>query len=126
MGNHKASYHPQLITCPVPNELSSLVPQAVSLQSTDDCKQMETNVLRVIYEPKSSKNQLTVKKPSIGVCVKAFRYGAFDISIRLIEWLEMVRILGGEKVHFYVLGATEQVRRLLKHYQQDVCAYVIL
>ena len=120
MENVKGFYQTQLITCPVPKELSTLVPQAISLQSTDNCKQMKNNVLRVIFEPKLSINQQSVSKPSIGICVKAFRYGAYDISVRLIEWLEMVRILGAGKVYFYVFGAMDNLRKLLKHYQQDV------
>ncbi|KAJ6219227.1 hypothetical protein RDWZM_005039, partial [Blomia tropicalis] len=76
-----------------------MIPQAVSLQSTNDCNQLKenvTNVLRIIYEPSLPTN-LSINEPRIGVCVQALRFGTYDVSVRLIEWLEMVRILGAER-----------------------------
>ena len=96
------------------------MPQAISIQTTDDCakiNQHPDNVLRVIH------NQRKVPKtgkPSIGICVQAFRFGTYDVSVRLVEWLEMVKLMGAEQVYFYVYGATPNMFKVLKSYQNEV------
>ena len=134
-----------MATCDVPKEYASQVPQAMSIQSTSDCYQMEEtpgNVLKVIYNRRKAVST-EAKKPSIGVCVQAFRFGkalnwlyvvstlffyknttrftgTYDVSVRLVEWLEMVRIMGAEKVFFYLYGATGNMIRVLNHYVKEV------
>lgn len=82
------------------------------------------NVLRVIHNtpvpPAPAPQKATLKKPSIGVCVQAFRFGTYDVSVRLVEWLEMVKLLGADKVYFYVYGATESMMKVLRHYEKEV------
>ena len=98
-----------------------------------------SNVLRVVQNlPKPH-----FQKPSIGVCVQAFRFGTYDVrfvvslphgngvcvylhccivlcSVRLVEWLEMIKILGADQVYFYVYGATGNMLKVLKHYEKEV------
>ena len=119
-GLQKEDYHSQLITCPVPKAHGQDVPKAVSLQSRGDCHHLETsvsNVLRVVQSPKPS---LPRKKRSIGVCVQALRFGTYDVSVRLVEWLELVRLMGADKVHMYLYSATQNMYKVLRHYQKDV------
>lgn len=140
-------YKSQLITCPVPQDHLHDVPQAVSVQQNNgDCSQVETiprNVLRVIQ---SFKPSLPPIKRSIGICVKALGYGGEvkvksfaqtftrtfcrlvtrQASVRLVEWLEMVRLMGANKVYLYVYAMSESVRQVLEHYQTDVRLSVLL
>lgn len=118
MPDRTGPYHTALITCPVPSLHLSEIPQAVSLQAYGHCDYVEqepSNVLRVIYKP-SLKNTTN----SIGICVKSLKLSTYDVSVRLIEWLEMVRIFGAEKVYFYVYGVTDNLQRVIEHYAAEV------
>lgn len=74
-----------MATCDVPKEYVNKVPEAMSIQSTGNCNEMEAspgNVLKVIYNKRSTQvagvkteNMTEKKKPSIGICVQAFRFG---------------------------------------------------
>ena len=113
-------YHPQLITCPVPDGHIGHVPRAVSLQAHGQChmvEQMPSNVLRVVVPHKPGNR---AHRRSIGVCVIALKFATFDMASRLVEFLEMVRLMGADKVHFYVLGVSKNMRRVLQHYQKEV------
>lgn len=48
----------------------------------------------------------------------------WDFSVRLVEWLEMVKLLGGEKVYFYILGAQSSVMKVLNYYTREVGFWV--
>ena len=108
-------YWPIIITCVIPKEVDSLVPRAVSLIETNDCPKKAHNSLRVIYE-KPNKT-----KESFAVCHKALRFSVNDLSLRLIEWLELLRILGVSKVFLYSFGVHLNVERVLNYYKKSVC-----
>ena len=38
------------------------------------------------------------KKKKFAVCVKGLDFPSEDISVRLVEWIEMLNILGADKV----------------------------
>ena len=40
--------------------------------------------------------------------------------MRLVEWLEMVKLMGADQVYFYVFGATEGMMKVLRHYEAQV------
>ena len=103
------------IWCKIPKAVDSLVPRAVSLIETKDCPKKAHNSLRVIYE-KPNKN-----KESFAVCHKALRFSVNDLSLRLIEWLELLRILGVSKVFLYSFGVHMNVERVLNYYKKTVC-----
>ncbi len=112
-GRKDGIYGSQLISCDIPKELKDLVPKAISLISTNSCRSELDHNLRVIY------NKPVVKK-QFGVCVQAFRYGTIDLSVRLIEWLEILKILGADKIYFYKLGAHENMEKVLDFYTKQV------
>ena len=121
-------FGPQVISCQIPSEYSNQIPQAISLLTIGKCdkiNEMPSNVLRVIHNVPNSKQQAAktnnqITKSSIGICVQAFRFGTYDVSVRLVEWLEMVRLLGADKVYFYVYGATQNMMKVLRHYSKEV------
>lgn len=116
--NSAGPYHTALISCPISSSHLSEIPQAVSLQAYGHCDYVEqepSNVLRVIYKPILKKTS-----NSIGICVKSLKLGTYDVSVRLVEWLEMVRIFGAEKVYFYIYGVPDNIQRVLDHYSLEV------
>ena len=110
-------YEADIISCGIPKEVESMVPRAVSLISTNDCPKKAHNSLRVIYE-KPNKT-----KESFAVCLKAFRLTVNDLSLRLIEWLELLRILGFSKVFVYFFSIHPNMERVLKYYQKIVIIF---
>ena len=108
-------YKPLTISCRIPKKIESMVPRAVSLTTTNDYPKKAHNSLRVIYEKPNK------KKESFDVCHKPFRYPVIpDLSLRLIEWLELLRILGVNKVFIYSMNAHYGVERVLDYYQKTV------
>ena len=103
-----------IINCPVPKFVSHLIPRAVSLIGQDDCPDKVENSLRVIYEKPVG------ERKDFAVCHKALRFSTIDLSFRLIEWIEMQRILGADLVQIYSLGSHPNIEKTLNYYQNQV------
>ncbi|KAM8720636.1 hypothetical protein ACLKA7_006645 [Drosophila subpalustris] len=115
-GNGPDLVYPVLLNCPLQGSPRSYrVPQLVSLVFTDRCARA-TNALRVVYEaPQRS------RATRFAVCVKDLQFPGRDMSERWMEWLELMRLLGAERVTAYDLGGatlTANTRRTLQHYAQ--------
>jgi len=110
-GNYKQGiYQPYLIACVIPQNFKDKVPASVSLVEKP-CDN-STNNLRVIYDKPS-------KKKDFAVCVKGLDFLHEDLSVRLVEWIELLNILGADKVFFYELQTHPNISKILKHYQQE-------
>ncbi|XP_044739083.1 uncharacterized protein LOC123300562 [Chrysoperla carnea] len=111
-GNYKQGiYQPYLIACQIPPKYQNLTPASVSVveQACDNA----TNNLRVIYnKPENG------KKKDFAVCVKGLDFLHDDLSVRLVEWIEMLSILGADKIFFYELQVHPNISKVLKHYEQ--------
>lgn len=102
--------HPYLWACPIPDSHRNEVPVAVSL--VENKCDTATNVLKVVNNrPKNG-----VKK-KFGVCVKQLDFLYSDMSVLLLEWLELLFSMGVEKVHMYDLAVHENIIKVLKYYQ---------
>lgn len=120
MSEAPGAYHTALLACPVPAFHHSDIPQAVSLQAYGHCDFVEpepSNVLRVIY---NKKLQRPKNSTSIGICIKSLKLKTYDVSVRFVEWLEMVRLFGAEKVYIYVFGVPNSLWKILEHYSAEV------
>lgn len=73
-----------------------------------------TNNLRVIYN-KLPEGQKTKKE--FAVCVKGLDFPTDDLSVRLIEWIELLHVLGADKIFLYNLEIHPNVTKVLNHYQ---------
>ena len=109
----RAYYRTATISCRIPKEVESLVPRAVFLQKTSDCPKKAHNSLRVIYEMPNK------TRDSFAVCLNPLRYSR-DLSLKLIEWLELLRILGVSKVFIPLMSVHKNMERVLKYYQKTV------
>ncbi|XP_065340278.1 uncharacterized protein LOC135939697 [Cloeon dipterum] len=109
-GNDKSPYQPYLFSCAVPASLG-MVPESVSLVA-NPCDNA-TNNLRVI-----DNRALFGKKLNFGVCVKAMNFKHQPlVSIRLVEWIEMHKILGADKIFIYELQVHPNTTRVLDYYK---------
>lgn len=109
-GNYKQGiYQPYLMACPLPPEHRSKIPTSVSMVEKP-CDNTNNN-LRVIYDkPKVKKD--------FAVCVKGLDFLHEDLSVRLVEWIELLGLLGADKIFFYELQIHPNISKVLKHYEQ--------
>ncbi|XP_068141451.1 uncharacterized protein [Drosophila tropicalis] len=112
----------------VPGDFKWMIPQMVSLVS-ERCKR-GTNLLKVIYEPDEDKEDvLKSDNPNafrFAVCVKTMDFLYVDKSWRLIEWLELMRLLGVGKVVLYDGNMHTNMSRVINHYLETNSDFVEL
>ena len=111
----KDRFLPVLLTCDVPKEIDTYIPKAVELKAKTNCKEERSNTLRVIYnEPENGVVQ------EFGICVRSFYMYHQDWSLRTLEWLEMMKILGAKKVFFYSFALHPNMKRVINYYKKMV------
>ena len=87
------------MTCPLPTSQDRKVPAAVSVVGERQLCEGASNVLKVLYDPvRGSEN---TKK--FAVCSKGLDFPHHDISVRLVQWIEISRALGADKIFLYQL-----------------------
>ena len=110
-GNQKQGIlQPYLLACRLPKDHTDLVPVSVSIVEKP-CEKASNN-LRVIYNARDEGG----KKKKFGVCVKGLDFPDDDLSVRLIEWIELLNTLGAEKIFLYNLEVHPNVTKVLDHY----------
>ena len=107
---------PFIISCELPqfndgNVSRNLgVPTSVSL-AQKPCDN-STNNLRIN----------NVRPPVIkdfAVCVKGLDFLYTDLSVRLIEWIELIRLLGASQIFFYDLESHPNIKKVLNFYEKQ-------
>ncbi|XP_059468970.1 uncharacterized protein LOC132192820 isoform X2 [Neocloeon triangulifer] len=97
-----------MFSCKVP--FKNRLPESVSLVA-HPCDNA-TNNLRVNFN-----QPLLKEKQNFLVCVKGLNYRhKADFSIRLVEWLELHKILGADKIVIYELQVHPNTSKALEHY----------
>lgn len=111
-GNYRQGIlQPYLMQCVVPAERRhSAPPLSVSLVEAK-CDKAKNN-LRVVNDVLPPGEQ----KKDFAVCVKGLDILA-DISLRIVEWLELLFLLGADKVFMYDLDVHPNVSKVLRHYE---------
>ena len=106
-----SEYYPYLLTCYVPKDIARKIPIAVSIVSGYEKKSK-------CYEPS---NLLKVNAPLVknkkdfAVCVKAYMMNGSQ-SAKLVEWIELLSILGARKIFLYDLDLDSDIKKLLDYY----------
>ncbi len=101
-------------TCRIPSSHQGLVPLAVSVVE-DQCH-TPTNMLRITYKKSVNKDiQKTSGSENIGVCVK----GLNDHKThRLIEWIELIRVMEVSKFHVYHTEISRETEAVLEYFHR--------
>ncbi|XP_052751685.1 uncharacterized protein LOC113512252 [Galleria mellonella] len=102
---------PYLLACVLPQEVQHLVPASVSIVE-NPCDRA-TNNLRVHYD----RPDPAVGRKEFAVCVKGLDFLHEDLSVRLVEWIEFVRLMGADKVFFYELQVHPNITKVLDYYK---------
>lgn len=97
---------PYLVTCKLPPEYTHKVPVAVSLVE-EKCSYAR-NILHVI-------NEVPENKGTFAVCVRGSHLFE-DSSPRLIEWMELLYLLGADKIFFYNFYTHPNISKVIDHY----------
>lgn len=109
-GNYKQGiFQPYLLACQMPQAYRNVTPASVSVVERP-CDAAKNN-LRVIYEKPPERKKFAV-------CVKGLDFYHEDLSVRLVEWLELLYLLGADKVFFYQLQVHPNISKVLQHYEQ--------
>ncbi|BES91209.1 DUF23 [Nesidiocoris tenuis] len=109
-GNYKQGiFQPYLIACQIPEHYHSQIPLSVSI--VEKVCDNATNNLRVVYNKPP-------KKGGFAVCVKGLDFLYTDLSVRMVEWIELLGLLGAEKIFFYELQTHPNISKMLKYYQE--------
>lgn len=98
---------PHLIACRNPLAAEGLIPSSVSLVE-NPCEHADNN-LKIIN------NQVAQKKP-FAVCVKQLEF-VDDETMKIIEWIEILLIMGVDKIFIYVIKLHPNMMRALKYYE---------
>lgn len=98
-----------LLSCPNPLASHGLIPISVSLVA--NISDLPTNKLDVIHNkpPDGLKKQFAV-------CVKDVTLSE-DKTLELVEWIEILRILGADKIFMYKNQTHPDTTRTLKYYE---------
>ncbi|KAF5292071.1 hypothetical protein FQR65_LT11337 [Abscondita terminalis] len=109
-GNYrKGVYQPYLIPCSIPSEYQHLSVAAVSLVE-NECDHAK-NALTVFY------NKPRGEKQNFAVCVKNLDFLLEDVSSVLTEWIEMMTLLGADKIFLYYLNVHPNISKVFKYYE---------
>lgn len=98
-----------IFSCPVPQDYKLKV-MAISI-TDGECLQ-PINYLKI------SNNFIEQnKRKEFAVCVKGMDFQK-DISIRLIEWIELQLLLGSDLISFYVYSIDRKTQKVLNYYKK--------
>ncbi|CAL4124593.1 unnamed protein product [Meganyctiphanes norvegica] len=103
--------HMYIITCAIPNHLRSVIPEAVSL--VEHKCDTATNLLQVNHNV-----PMDGIKKNFAVCVKGLDYPHTDMSLHLIQWLELLAILEVDTAYIYVYDIHPNMRSVLEFYEK--------
>ncbi|XP_003737526.1 uncharacterized protein LOC100903675 [Galendromus occidentalis] len=110
-GSHRDIPTPHILSCNL-GDATKESPSSVSIV-TDVCA-CPSNNLRVRKPPSP---EGSTHKKGFAVCVKGLFYPK-DISASLIQWIEMIHLLGAEHIQFYLYHVHHKTRRTLKFYEK--------
>ncbi|EFX71575.1 hypothetical protein DAPPUDRAFT_308785 [Daphnia pulex] len=117
-GNYKQGLlQPYLMTCNLPNPADLVdkgfklgqIPVSVSL-TEKGCEPPTNNLL--------INNKVPAEKKRFAVCVKGLDFLQVDLSVRLVEWIELLGLLGADKIFLYELEVHPNASKVLQHYQE--------
>ncbi len=107
--------YPLMFHCPLPLNVSAL-PFAVSIVSGDNACDRATNMLKLRRPRKEKKGYLSM-------CVSPRTHFNGDlkeaekVALRLVEWIELQKLLGFEKIFYYVYSVMPSIEAVLRHYE---------
>ena len=79
-----------------------------------------TNILKLVY----NNNNNTGQKKQFGVCVKGLDFPDQDISHKLVEWIEILLVLGADTIFFYLFSVHKNVKKVFHRNDEFLKDYI--
>lgn len=95
-------YHPVLLSCRIPS-MERVVRVSIT---TKPCKVRQNPTFNIKHPSSDNRRNFTV-------CIKPLDFRK-DISLHLIQWIEILRILGVDRMEFYVKHLKKETLKVLK------------
>ena len=102
-------FYPHMMGCYPPDSVKHLVPDSVSLMLDECPRNKPSNNLRVFYDTHESGH-----KQGFAVCSKSLSHLG-DVSMRFIEWIELLRALGVNKIFLKILAVHPNVMKVIQY-----------
>ncbi|XP_034476303.1 uncharacterized protein LOC117783153 isoform X1 [Drosophila innubila] len=115
---HNNSFAAWSIMCPlqVKKESPLWLPQEVALSyASNRASHVSPRFIQISY-PRNMSEMFNKSRATISVCVGPLQENYSNV-LRLVEFVEMYRLQGAVHFYFYYVEASEEVRRVLDHYQ---------
>lgn len=114
----RGNYHPFLLSFPLPLEDGSSlqeedIPVSVSLVK-EECD-LATNDVKLIFNWVERR-----EKQDFGICFKWIDFPTLDMSKRLIELIELLKILGVNGVHFPVMWSNNKTNEVGRSFYNKI------
>lgn len=103
---------PYLVTCKNPLASRNMIPKYVSVVE-NECDTAANNFPVIFNMPK-----MTKKKAKFGICTKDLDFPE-DQSNMMIEWIEILSLLGADKIFVYVISIHPNMMKVLKYYERQ-------
>ena len=100
--------YPHILSCIPPDSVKHLVPMSESLVDNGCPKNKPSNNLRVFYQTQENE-----EKQGFAVCSKGLSQ-LEDVSLKIIEWIELLRSLGVDKISLHILAVHPNVMKVEK------------
>ena len=88
------------------------MPKSVSVTG-NRCDKARNNLIIIDNQPKNG-----VKK-KFGICTKQFTFKKREDTIKFVEWAEMMRILGADKIHTFNRFFHPDLQKISKYYEEQ-------
>ncbi|EDW79872.1 uncharacterized protein Dwil_GK17787 [Drosophila willistoni] len=116
---HNNSFAAWSIMCPVhvSRREPLRLPQAVALSyASNRLSHLSPTFIQISY-PRDISQLFAKSRPTISMCVGPLQENYSNV-LRLVEFVEMYRLQGATHFYFYYVEASEEVQRVLHHYQR--------
>ena len=120
-GNHFMKFGCFIASCPLPPELDS-IPCFANISIRSQNESSDVVVLPIGFIDHQN-NVEKVSRRQYGICIPPL-HGEISVD-RLIEFLELSQILGASQFTFYELAVSDEVRNVLKFYEDKGITKVI-
>ncbi|CAL4163208.1 unnamed protein product [Meganyctiphanes norvegica] len=102
-----------LLTCELGVKYKDKHPKSVSISESITENEQAQNRLKIEY---NLKNPATAKE-NFALCLKGLRFPDNDISSYLVEWFELLFLMGVNKIFVYVFEVHPNIYKVLRYYE---------
>jgi hypothetical protein len=88
------------------------MPKSVSV-TVNRCDEARNNLMIIDNQPPQG-----IKK-KFGICTKQFTFMKREDTIKFVEWVEIMRLLGAEKIHTFVREFHPELQKIVKYYEKQ-------